>query len=134
MNWKFKNLEALFLPLFSMKVGPDNSKTIHYSQQVDLDLSLAELCKIILQLYRAYSIFMNKIKAWHPIHLYLIFEKSSWKKSSSTTWIFCLFQTQFLLLVSPAKINLKINFCMLKVQFVKLDFWNLSFQKSSTDG
>ena len=37
-------------------------------------------------------------------------------------WIFRLFQTGFLLPVWPAKI-----------QFVELDFYNMIFQKSSTD-
>jgi hypothetical protein len=35
--------------------------------------------------------------------------------------------------VYPAKINFEIDFCMLKIQFVELDFSNLIFQKSSTD-
>jgi hypothetical protein len=29
--------------------------------------------------------------------------------------------------------NLKIDFCKLKIQFIELDFYNLIFQKSSTD-
>jgi hypothetical protein len=40
-----------------------------------------------------------------------------------------LFRTWFLL----PKINFEIDFCMLKIQCVKLDFYNLSFQKPSTD-
>ena len=55
-----------------------------------------------------------------PIHLYLIFEKSS-----STNWIFtaCV----------ACKNNFKIDFCRLKIQFVELDLSNLIFQNSSTD-
>ena len=50
-------------------------------------------------------------------------------------WIFSLFQTGFLLpVVQPAKINFEIDFCRLKIQFVEIDFLNLIFQKSSTDG
>ena len=63
-----------------------------------------------------------------PIHLYLIFEKSS-----STNWIFSLFQTGVLLPVQPAKINFEIDFSRLKLQFVELEFSNLIFQNSSTD-
>ena len=48
-------------------------------------------------------------------------------------WIFSLFRTGFLLPVQPAKINLEIDFCRLKIQFVQLDFFNLIFQNSSTD-
>ena len=47
-------------------------------------------------------------------------------KSSSTNWIFSLFQTGFLLLF-------EIDFCRLKIQFVELDFSKSIFQKSSTD-
>ena len=61
-------------------------------------------------------------------YLYLIFEKSG-----SMNWIFSLFLTGFLLPV-PAKINFKIDFCRLKIQFVELEFSNLIFQKSSTNG
>jgi hypothetical protein len=55
------------------------------------------------------------------------------EKSSSTNRIFSLFQTGFLLLW-PAEINFKIDFCRLKIQFVELDFSNLIFQKSSANG
>ena len=48
-------------------------------------------------------------------------------------WIFSQFRTGFLLPVQLAKINLKINFCRLNIQFVKLDFNYQIFQKSSTD-
>ena len=40
-----------------------------------------------------------------PVDLYLISEKSIWKKSSWTNWIFSLFWTWFLLTVYPAKIQ-----------------------------
>jgi hypothetical protein len=55
------------------------------------------------------------------------------EKSSLANWIFSLFQTGFLLPVYPAKINIEIDFWRLKIQFVELDFYNLIFQKSSTD-
>ena len=64
-----------------------------------------------------------------PILLYLIFEKSSLKNLVWGTW-FLTFKNQF-----------QNWFCSknpfrnrLKIQFVKLNFSNMIFQKSSTDG
>ena len=69
-----------------------------------------------------------------PYPFVLDFWKINLEKSSSTNWIFRLFQTEFLLPGLPAKINLEIDFCRLKIQFVELDVSSLTFQKSSTDG
>jgi hypothetical protein len=67
-----------------------------------------------------------------PIHLNLIFEKSSWKNQVRRTGFLVYFELDFYCL--PAKINFEIDFCRLKIQFVQVDFSNLIFQKSSTDG
>ena len=48
--------------------------------------------------------------------------------SSSENWMFSLFRTRPLLPVLPAKINLKTDYCRLKIQVVKLDFSNLILQ------
>ena len=42
------------------------------------------------------------------------------------------FELNFYRLCKPAKINFEIDFCRLKIQFVKLEFSNLLFQNSST--
>ena len=63
----------------------------------------------------------------------LDFSKINLEKSSSTNWIFSLFQTEFLLSVLPEKINYEIDFCRLKIQFIELKFSNLIFQNSSAD-
>ena len=60
---------------------------------------------------------LNK-KSIRPIHLYLIFEKSS-----LTNWIFAGYTDS----KNPVRNRIKI-------QFVKLDFSNMIFQKSSKDG
>ena len=63
-----------------------------------------------------------------PLVLVLDLWKINFEKSNSTNWIFSLFQTWFLV---PAKFNFDSG--RLKIQFVKLDFYNLIFKKSSTD-
>ena len=64
----------------------------------------------------------------HPIHLYLIFEKSS-----STNWFFKLQKSilKLIFAVYTGSKNPVRN--RLKIQFVKLDFSNSIFQKLSTD-
>ena len=47
-------------------------------------------------------------------------------------WLFSLFQTGFLLPLQPANINFEIDFCRLKIQFVKLDY--SKFMYRSTGG
>ena len=54
------------------------------------------------------------------------------EKSSLMNWIFSLFRTGFLLPMLLAKINFKIDFCRLKIQFVELDF--SKFKYRSTGG
>ena len=68
-----------------------------------------------------------------PCWSVLDFWKINLEKSSSTNWIFSLFQTIFLQPVEPTKINLEIDFYRLKILFDELDFYNLIFFKSSTD-
>ena len=68
-----------------------------------------------------------------PCWSVLDFWKINLEKSSSKNWIYSLFRTWFLLPVQPAQTNFEIDFCRLKIQFVKLDFFNLLFQSSSTD-
>ena len=53
--------------------------------------------------------------------------------SSSINWILSLSRTRFLLPVQQANINFETDFCRLKIQLIKLDFSNLSFQRLSTD-
>ena len=65
-------------------------------------------------------------KTYRPIHLYLIFEKSSLQNQVRRTgFLTCenQFRNGFLQATQAVKI-----------QFVELDFSNLIFQKSSTDG
>ena len=65
----------------------------------------------------------------------LNFWKVKFEKSSSTNWIFSLPSLNWIFTATVVcKTNFKIDFCRLEIQFVKLDFSNLIFQKSSTDG
>ena len=61
-----------------------------------------------------------RMKLIRPIHLYLIFEKSSWKNRTGFLvyfdWIF------------TACVPYKNQFWRLKIQFVEIDFSNLIFQ------
>ena len=86
-----------------------------------------------LNLFIDLCIDTKNIKSESPCWAVLDFWKINLEKSSLTNWIFSLFKTGFLLPVRPAKINLEIIFCRLKIQFVELDFSNLIFQNSSTD-
>ena len=66
------------------------------------------------------------------VDLYLIYEKSIWKIKFNELD----FQSILNLIITACvacKINFEIDFCTLKIQFVKLDFSNLIFQNSSTD-
>ena len=65
-----------------------------------------------------------------PIHLYLIFEKSSWKTQVWQTGFLIYFKLDFYCLCSLQKISFQIDFCRLKIQFVELDFSNLIFQNT----
>ena len=59
-----------------------------------------------------------KINSLKPlVDLYLISEKKNLEKLNSTNWLFSLFQTGFLQPVFPGKINFKIDFCRLEIQF-----------------
>jgi hypothetical protein len=69
---------------------------------------------------------MYILQTCRSIHLHLIFEKSCLKNQVR--------RTRLLLPVLHAKIDFEIDFCRLKIQFVKLEFSNLIVQKSSTDG
>ena len=73
------------------------------------------------------------VKSQSPCWSVLDFWKINLEKSSLTKRILILFETEFVLPVLPAKINFKIDFCRLKIQFVELEFSNLIFQNSSTD-
>ena len=64
-----------------------------------------------------------------PIHLYLIFEKSS-----LMNWIFNLQKSISKLIFAGYTGCKNPVWNRLKIQFVELDFSNLIFQKSSTDG
>ena len=64
----------------------------------------------------------------HPIHLYLIFEKSS-----STNWILNLQKSILKLIFAGYTGSKNPVWNRLKIQFVELDFSKLIFQKSSTD-
>ena len=65
-----------------------------------------------------------------PCWSVLDFWKIQMGKSSSTNWIFSLFQTGFLLPVQPSKINFKIEFLRLKIQLSKLIFKTCFFKKT----
>ena len=69
-----------------------------------------------------------------PYPSVLDFLKIKLEKSNLTNWIFSLFRTGLLPPAQPGKINFEIDFCRSKIQFLELDFSNLIFQKSSTDG
>ena len=80
-----------------------------------------------------------------PIHLYLFFEKSSWKNQVRLSGFLTFFKMDFYCLCSLQKSISKSFFAgytgsknpfrkRLKIQFVELDFSNLIFQKISTDG
>ena len=68
-----------------------------------------------------------------PVDLYLISEKSIWKNQVRRTGFLVYFKLDFYCLCSLQKSISKLIFCRLKIQFVELDFYNLNFQKSSTD-
>ena len=69
-----------------------------------------------------------------PVVLYLISEKSIWKNQVRQTEFLVYFELDFYCLCIILKINFKVDFFRSKIQFIKHDFPNLSFQKSSTDG
>ena len=60
-------------------------------------------------LYHRHSQRFDSTHYTLPVDLYLIPEKSIWKNLAKRTF-------------KPAKINYEIDFCRLKIQFVKLDF------------
>ena len=97
----------------------------------------------------AASIFYRKIIRFGlvlpPVDLYLISEKSIWKNQVWRTGFLVYFELDFYCLCSLQKsISKSIFACYtgsknpirnrLTIQFVELDFSNLIFQKSSTDG
>ena len=67
--------------------------------------------------------------ALRSIHLYLIFEKSNWMN-----WIFNLQKSIPKLIIAGYTGSKNPVRNRLKIQFVELNFSNLIFQKSSTDG
>ena len=68
-----------------------------------------------------------------PVDLYLISEKINLENQVQQTGFLVYFELDFYCLCSLQKINLEIDFCMLKIQFVELDFSTLIFQNSSRD-
>ena len=73
-------------------------------------------------------------KVCRLIHLYLFFWKIKFEKSSLTNWIFNLQKLISKLIFAGYTGSKTPVRNRLKIQFVELDFSNLIFQKSSTDG
>ena len=80
------------------------------------------------QLMKGEPHLMPTIFPRNPIHLNLIFEKSSSKNQvAELDFKSTYFELDFYCLC-------KIDFCRSKIQFVELNFSNLNFQKSGTVG
>ena len=76
------------------------------------------------------DVSLDRPNQWYPLLILLDFWKIKFEKSSLTNWIFSPFWTRFLLL---AKIQFKMDKWTKFIQFVKVDFSKLIFQKSSTN-
>ena len=77
---------------------------------------------------------MQKENYSPPVDLYLNFEKSSWKNQVRRTgFLACKNQFRNLFLQATQAVKIQFEIPRLKIQFVKLDFSELNFQKSSPD-
>ena len=78
--------------------------------------------------YLKLEISISSFKYFRTVN---IKQKMTLNQNTAPDWP--CFRTGFLLPVQPAKINSKIDFCRLKIQFVEFDFSNMIFQNPSTD-
>ena len=63
------------------------------------------------------------------LHLYLISEKSIWRNHVQWTGYLVYISNLSFAAFTACKINVVIDFCKQKIQFVELDFFQLNFSK-----